>query len=540
MAKQTHSERPRLAAELNSAQIVAARSSAAGDAVESLTTRRLPPGVLVPSVHAVNFTAVDTVAAELQSAITTFGGSQRDLAIVVPDAVTRVAILDFDHFPADFEEARAVVRLRFRRNVPFDVDDAAIAFHVLPSSSAAASATASETASTAGRVRVLAVAMPTTTRNEYEHVARQAGYLPGLILPATLAALDSLDVSAPTMLVRHVPAVQVPSSAAAPADNAALHTTSIVIAHDHDILLYRSIEGTAAITPEEVLEDVYPSLVFYEDNFTAPLANIYIDGLAWNDAVASLFRSNAGVDARPLSQSTSGQNLYGSQLSAGAAAPVTGALLGRLTANLASEPYRDRRGYLVRWGAIAAAMAVITIALLILSAYQWRDRRSLDRELAAADEQRAEYVNERSDIERFLDQPQNRGTRDRAALINALIARKSFSWTSVFSELERILPPSVRVAAIRPVLTDNGELGVQLSILSVDRTAALDFIRRIEDTKQFRNAHLLAEQHGNVRGETEVSEGSASTLIRYDVAADYVPNSSLPKPPSQPNSGGAK
>src|SRR5579884_3543934 len=169
-------DRPRLAAELSSAQIVAGRLSAAGDTVDSFTTRRMPPGALVPSVHAANITANDVVAAELQSALLSFGGNQRDVGIVVPDGAVRVGIFDFDEFPDDDEEARAVVRLRFRRNVPFDVEDAAISFHRLPAGLArtndartndargndakAAAAGAQERGG--ARPRVLAVAMPRT------------------------------------------------------------------------------------------------------------------------------------------------------------------------------------------------------------------------------------------------------------------------------------------------------------------------------------------------------------------------------------------
>jgi type IV pilus assembly protein PilM len=480
----------------------------------------MQPGALVPSVHAANITANDAVAAELQSALLSFGGNQRDVGIVVPDAAVRVGIFDFDEFPEDEEEARAVVRLRFRRNVPFDVEDAAISFHRLPAEEARATdekpgvARAAERAGT--RPRVLAVAMPRTVLNEYEGAARNAGYAPGLIVPATLAALDSLDVTEPTMLVRHLPGQE-----------GGTHSTSIAIAHGDDVLLYRSIEGAGAIAPEDVLEDVYPSLVFYEDNFTTPLERVYIDGVPLTgpagEALATVFQNNAGIAALPLPARSSGQNLSGSTLGAGDTAAVTGALLGRLNINLASQPFRDRRGFLVRWGAVAAAMFLIMAALLSLAVLHWRDRRALDRELARINAHRAELVKEHSEEELFLNEPQNRGTRDRSQLLNSLIARKSFSWTSVFSELERILPTQVRVAAIRPVLTDNNELGVQISVISADPKSALEFIRNIEDTRQFRNAHLLAEQHGNnANDQTDVADRGAA-ITRYDIAADYVP-----------------
>ena len=51
-------------------------------------------------------------------------------------------------------------------------------------------------------MRVLAVAMPKDVLDEYEGVVTAAGYLPGAVLPSTLAALAGLDATeAPALVV---------------------------------------------------------------------------------------------------------------------------------------------------------------------------------------------------------------------------------------------------------------------------------------------------------------------------------------------------
>jgi type IV pilus assembly protein PilM len=295
--------KPRIACEFSPTRLIAARSTNTRNAVEVYTSRAVPRDAVRPSVLLPNINNPAALTSELQNALSAVSGRQRDVSVVIPDASVRVTILDFDRLPATEEEARAVVRLRFRRNVPFEVEDAAVSFQRLPSTSI--------------ETRVLAVAMPKNVLQGYESVVREAGFTPGIVIPATLAALGAVDVSVPRMLVRHVPAT-VPEG---------VHSTTIVIASGNDILLYRTIEGTGVLKPEAALEDVYPSLVFYEDNYGAKLDSIYIDGIALSDEVRTSLQQRTGVTIRML-ETSEGQNLAGDRIPGGALAPVVGVLIG--------------------------------------------------------------------------------------------------------------------------------------------------------------------------------------------------------------------
>ena len=50
----------------------------------------------------------------------------------------------------------------------------------------------------------------------------------------------------------------------------------------------------------------------------------------------------------------------------------------------------------------------------------------------------------------FLNRPENRNTRDESQFLNELIERKSFSWTRVLENLEKVMPPRVHLVSISP------------------------------------------------------------------------------------------
>jgi type IV pilus assembly protein PilM len=144
-------------------------------------------------------------------------GVGRDVTVVVPDAAVRVLLLDFDQLPTKAAEALPVVRFRLKKLLPFDADTAAVSYQVMSSER--------------GVVRVMAVAMPKDVLEEYEGVVTAAGYLPGAVLPSTLAALAGLDAA-------DVPALVV---------NAGFGGVTTAIVKGGILLLHRALDLTANV-----------------------------------------------------------------------------------------------------------------------------------------------------------------------------------------------------------------------------------------------------------------------------------------------------
>ncbi|MEO8725463.1 MAG: hypothetical protein ABI383_05015, partial [Acidobacteriaceae bacterium] len=89
-----------------------------------------------------------------------------------------------------------------------------------------------------------------------------------------------------------------------------------------------------------------------------------------------------------------------------------------ISINLATQPFEDRRSFVIRWSAITAAVLALTIALISLGVLAWQGRRQLDRDLAKVNQQRGGLQRQRQQTEAVLNEPQNRGTRDHAQFLN--------------------------------------------------------------------------------------------------------------------------
>ena len=112
--------------------------------------------------------------------------------------------------------------------------------------------------------------------------------------------------------------------------------------------------------------------------------------------------------------------------------------------NLASDPFRNRT---LPW-TVAVAVSALSLAALLWTLAQYREVAAE----ADADERQVQAMrNQRKDLERQAEEirqtipPEQRQTLEAA---HALVSRKGFSWSQLFSDLEDFLPTSVRVARI--------------------------------------------------------------------------------------------
>jgi type IV pilus assembly protein PilM len=200
---------------------VAARAEDATALLTAVARGDLADGALAPGLKAGNVVDRAAVVAAVRKALDGVAsqGRGRDVTVVVPDAAARVLLLDFDEMPSKAVEALPVVRFRLKKLLPFDVDEAVVSYQVM--------------ASAKGSVQVVAVAVPKSVLDEYEGVVTAAGYLPGAVLPSTLAALAGLDET----------------EAAALVVNAGPNGVTTAIVKGGVLLLHRSVDmaGDAAI-----------------------------------------------------------------------------------------------------------------------------------------------------------------------------------------------------------------------------------------------------------------------------------------------------
>ena len=172
----------------------------------------------------------------------------------------------------------------------------------------------------------------------------------------------------------------------------------------------------------------------------------------------------------------------------------------RLDINLATQPYEDAREFWARWGLGVGLLGVLTLVLLGWAVRGWTNAGRDRHNIAQLQEQITERDRERAKAQAFLDMAANRSTRDQSQFLNGLIQRKAFSWTRVFEDLERVMPPNLHVVSLRPELNEQNQMQLDMKVAGDTRAAAVELVHRMEGSKHFQGAQLVEERPGSEAG----------------------------------------
>jgi type IV pilus assembly protein PilN len=190
----------------------------------------------------------------------------------------------------------------------------------------------------------------------------------------------------------------------------------------------------------------------------------------------------------------------------------------RININLASNPYEVARQYTRRLGALVVALVVLTIGLIAYIFYQRSQTREVNQRIRSAQQEIANLDNERATAVTVLNQPQNRDVADQSQFLNNLFVRKSLSWTKVFTEMERLMPPNIHVISMKPEFDRDNQLVLHVVVVTSTRDTAVELVKRMEKSAHFRSAQVEAE---NAIGQG--LSGPAAGNIQFDIAAVYLP-----------------
>ncbi|MBM3725457.1 MAG: hypothetical protein FJW40_08540 [Acidobacteria bacterium] len=246
------------------------------------------PMVSVSPLHD-NVTAPDALEEFVASRFGGQAGRKRPAVLILPDFCGRVAVLDFDSFPADPAEQAELVRFRVKKSVPYDLDSAAVAF-----------------APQGGRgkqqeVVVALVAMEVVSR--YEAPFRAAGFHPGFVTTSALASLALAPRTGVAIMAR-------------------LHgrLMTVSVTDRGAVKLVRSVE-LPELNEEEASAVLFPTMAFIEDELKSRPDVVRHCGFEpWSGTLLDLLGREFGVATEPLSTPM------------GLAKPYNCGLLGQLAA----------------------------------------------------------------------------------------------------------------------------------------------------------------------------------------------------------------
>jgi len=257
---------PAMAFEISEAGIAAARIGSRAE----LEFRALTPGVL--SVSPLKENVVDPD--EFSVAVRDLLGAQaarkrRDVALILPDFCTRIAVIDFDEFPSDPKEQLSLIRFRLKRSVPFDVEAAAVGYWAQHSASK--------------KCDVVAVVTPLEIVSRYEAPFRAAGMNPGFVTTSVLAALELASEGGVDVLAK-----------------IAGHVLTVVVRSAGVVKLVRCLEVPSPGW-QDIAAVLLPTFVFVEDNLGARADRLILCGFgAETEAARTRFQVELDVAVEPL------------------------------------------------------------------------------------------------------------------------------------------------------------------------------------------------------------------------------------------------
>jgi hypothetical protein len=142
---------------------------------------------------------------------------------------------------------------------------------------------------------VTAVARQRIVR-EYEEIVESAGASIGVLLSSTLASLPLLEERGATLLVR-----------------LSGKTLTSVIVHGSNLCVYRSTDmpaDVALLEPQVVLDEVFPAVAYYQDNWGAALDGVRFAGFATREQIfRAALASELRVPVGSMNEAEAAQSL---------------------------------------------------------------------------------------------------------------------------------------------------------------------------------------------------------------------------------------
>ncbi|MGZ4787407.1 MAG: hypothetical protein ACXVZX_02735 [Terriglobales bacterium] len=202
----------------------------------------------------------------------------------------------------------------------------------------------------------------------------------------------------------------------------------------------------------------------------------------------------------------------------------------RLNINLATQPYEDARRFLMIWSAALGVLLLLVIGLAIGVVRHWNSYRQMSANVNRERQILQDLDRKQQQDLAILNRPENRDVREKSEFINSLIHRKEVSWTTIFTNLEQLMPSHLRVLGIAPQIRED-HIILQMELGGDSRERAAELARRMEKSSVFRDAQIVNESA------TQLQPGQPDNM-RFQMTAEFVPGQNLTKP--EPENGGAQ
>jgi len=185
--------------------------------------------------------------------------------------------------------------------------------------------------------------------------------------------------------------------------------------------------------------------------------------------------------------------------------------------NLSTKPFYNERAVRIGVGLVTVVAVVATIFNTWRVVFDSRSDTELKMQAVRNEARAAEVRAEAAQLRASVDTSQIASVALDASRANALIDRRMFSWSELFSRFESALPPDVRITSVSPTIGEDRRIVVGIAVVAggVDDVDA--FMRNMEKSGAF--ADLLSrEERVNDQGQIEASLDAVYRPGRVDSA----------------------
>lgn len=244
---------PRVAIEIASRRVTVAELSRGGDGlvVSAHATEALPVDAVRPALTTANIGNRQAVVDGLKRALDRAGlRSTRRAALVVPDSVARVSLLNFDELPAKPADLDQLIRWQLKKTAPFPIEDGVVSHSVVETSGVG--------------ITVAAIVARRDVLAEYESLATAAGVHAGIVDLASLNIMNAV----------------IGAGVASAGDwllvSLAAEATSLAIARGSSLLFYRH---RTAVDEESLSALVHQTAMYHQDRLGgAMFSQVWLSG----------------------------------------------------------------------------------------------------------------------------------------------------------------------------------------------------------------------------------------------------------------------
>jgi len=186
--------------------------------------------------------------------------------------------------------------------------------------------------------------------------------------------------------------------------------------------------------------------------------------------------------------------------------------------NLSSKPFYNFKILLIS----LVFIYILSIAIAVYSANKFYNIFKISEEsknkIESLNNELKKAAKENSNLKERLKPINKKMVVDIAEEINSLILEKTFSWSELLEDIEKILPEEVRLLSLSTSKSEGGYLNVKISGISSKREGMLQTIEALKTNPSFKNIKPVQFQD---------EEKSSSIGKRFEIQFVYIPRKGM-------------